>query len=39
MKKRIDQLPSPSLPLSMMISESAYRVVVSVERLIQRVTR
>ena len=38
MKKRIDQLPSPSLPISMMISETAYRVVVGVDRLIRRVT-
>lgn len=33
------QLPNPSLPISMMIAETAYRIVVSVERLIRKTPR
>ena len=39
MKKQINQLPSPSLPISMMISEAAYRVVVRIDRLIHGIAK
>jgi len=39
MNTQVDQMPNPSLPISMMISETAYRIVVGVERLIRKTPR
>ena len=39
MNTQSNHLPNPSLPISMMISETAYRIVVGVERLIRKTPR
>jgi len=34
-----NQIPSPSVALSMMVSETAYRAVVGVTRIVRRIKR
>lgn len=39
MKTQVSQLPRTSLPISMMISETAYRIVMGVGRFIRRIPK